>query len=87
MMYSGAYLHLIGGKILSWYYKYYTPILRDYFDLNPDEVFKEIQDLTKGTTWDKKKITVKLAITKGKIVKGKMTKSKITKITITKYVK
>jgi len=74
-MYTGAYLDLIGGKILWWYYYYYTWILRGYFGLNPTSVFKQIQILTKSSQWNNKQITVKLSISNGKI----------NKITITNY--
>ena len=75
-MFSGAYLHLIGGKILWWYYYYYTWILRDHIKLNITDVFRKIQNLTKVPQWKNKKITVKLFVLKGKI----------NKITITNYI-
>jgi hypothetical protein len=68
-MYSGAYLNLVGGRILGWYYYYYTWILQSYFGLNPTAVFKQIQSLTKVSQWNNKKITVKLAISNRKITK------------------
>jgi hypothetical protein len=74
-MYIGAYLYLIGGKILPWYYEYYTWILHNYFGLNPTAVFRQIQNLTRVPQWNNKRITVKLAISK----------RKITKITISNY--
>lgn len=66
-MYYGVYLNLIGGEQHKWYYHYYTWILQSYFRLNPKSVFNQIQILTKGKNWYKKKITVKLSISKGKI--------------------
>jgi hypothetical protein len=73
-MYTGCYLHLIGGKNLSWYYYYYTGILQSYFGLNPTAVFNQIKKLTPENLYNKK-ITVKLAIKN----------SKITKLAIRKY--
>jgi hypothetical protein len=68
-MYIGAYLNLIGGQILDWYYYYYTWILHTYFGLNLTAVFKQIQNLTNVPPWNNKKITVKLAISNHKITK------------------
>lgn len=73
-MYKGAILHLIGGKIELWYYKYYNNILHNYFRLNTTDVFKQIANLTKkGTKWYNKKISVKLNISNKKINKIKIT--------------
>jgi hypothetical protein len=74
-MYTGAYLNLIGGQIYWWYYYYYSWILRRYFGLNPDAVFRQIQNLTSGPQWYNKKIIVKLSISN----------RQITRITITNY--
>lgn len=69
-MYKGVVLHLIGGRIELWYYKYYNRILRNYFGLNTTEVFTEIAKKTKkGTKWYNKKITVILKISNKKINK------------------
>jgi len=74
-MYIGCYLNLIGGKTLRWYYYIYTWILQTYFGLNMTAVFNQIKTATPTNLYNKK-ITVKLAISKGKI----------TKITIKKFV-
>ena len=73
-MFTGAYLHLIGGKILWWYYYYYTWILRDHLKLNITDVFGNIKKITNVPQWKHKKITVKLSVLKGRKNKNKLFK-------------
>ena len=65
-MYIGCYLNLVGGRILRYYYHYYTWILRIYFGLNMDAVFNQIINATPTNLYNKP-ITVKLAVSNGKI--------------------
>jgi predicted nucleotidyltransferase len=69
---KGVIFYLIGGQILPYYYKYYSHILR-VFGLNPSSVFKKLAYQTANdSTWNGKKITVKLAISNSKITDTKI---------------
>jgi len=69
---KGVIFNLVGGKILSYYYKYYSRILR-VLGLNPRAVFESLsQQTANDPRWNGKKITVKLAISNSKITDTKI---------------